>query len=116
MSRNLCTEECPECGHEWPEMTDLIGRPLELRRYFDREPVVPGVRWDCECGTAYFMWLSWGYRPDVLMDEERRLHSFQELPADASYYGSFNDEPGGSNDAPRHRIGATSGRKSGSDA
>lgn len=98
MSRNLLIDDCPECGHDWPGVEDLTGRPVEFRQYAEGrsgDPVTPGVPWRCPgCQTLYFMWLSYGWGPGG-------YPAHQDIPADASYYGPYNDEPG-PEDEPRH--------------
>lgn len=52
MSRNLTTSSC--CGNV-VRLSDVLGKPLEARRYFKYAPDF-GTRWDCpSCGTAYFV-------------------------------------------------------------
>jgi len=58
MSRNLCKDKC--CGN-YVRLADLIGKPLEFRKYYDYRPV-PGVKWTCPiCNRVYFIHLRTGH-------------------------------------------------------
>jgi hypothetical protein len=59
MSRNLCKDKC--CGIRI-KLADLVGQPLEFRKYADYHPV-PGVKWICpKCKRAYFVHIRTHYR------------------------------------------------------
>lgn len=58
MSRNLCKDQC--CGHRI-ELSELVGKPLEFRKYYDYRPV-PGVKWQCPtCNRVYFIIIRTGH-------------------------------------------------------
>ncbi len=136
VSRNLCTSTCPEPGCPDPKtvrLTDLLGKPLEARRYGPYAPDI-GTRWDCpSCGTAYFViWRSqdrfWAEpehahhetvdlgRGRSYPNRERGRFVFEALGTtqqtgyfvlDLSYYSSFNDEDDVGWDGatpPRHLV------------
>ena len=84
MSRNLCQSTCCE---NTVRLSDLRGKPIEFRQYFNSPPVI-GTRWDCpSCEVAYFaIWrdAQWSW-------ETKRYGNFV---IDLSYYESYNDEHG----------------------
>ena len=83
MSRNLCTSYC--CNN-LVKLSDLRGKPIEFRRYYD-EPVVIGTKWICPtCQNAYFVW--WR---DATTDPQQGV--IRGFVLDLSYYDSFDDEP-----------------------
>ena len=58
MSRNLCKDQC--CGRKI-KLADLMGKPLEFRKYHDYRPM-PGVKWQCPvCKRVYFISLHTGH-------------------------------------------------------
>lgn len=58
MSRNLCKDQC--CGKR-VGLADLIGKPLEFRKYCDYRPT-PGVKWTCPtCNRTYFIHIRTGF-------------------------------------------------------
>lgn len=58
MSRNLCKDEC--CGNKI-KLSELVGKPLEFRKYYDYCPQ-PGVKWTCPvCNRTYFVWIRVGH-------------------------------------------------------
>jgi hypothetical protein len=57
-SRNLCKDQC--CGQRL-RLADLVGKPLEFRKYYDYAPR-PGVKWTCPiCNRTYFVWIRTGH-------------------------------------------------------
>ena len=70
MSRNLCEDRCTKC-HTLVRLSDLIGQPLEFRKYHDYRPRA-GVKWICpKCGTVYFCAINigsnfWGHTQEEL--------------------------------------------------
>lgn len=82
MSRNFCKDEC--CGHKLG-LADLIGKPLEFRKYYDYAPHA-GVKWTCPtCNRVYFVWLEhghtyWGDLKDQFENETIRFTGGQEHP------------------------------------
>ena len=58
MSRNLCKDQC--CGKRI-NLADLVGQPLEFRKYYEYAPR-PGVKWTCStCHRTYFVWIRTGH-------------------------------------------------------
>ena len=58
MSRNLCKDQC--CGVKI-KLADLVGKPLEFRKYYDYAPT-PGVKWQCpECKRFFFVQIRTGH-------------------------------------------------------
>lgn len=55
MSRNLCRDFCPDCGPETKiKLSDLVGKPIEFRKYGRYSPTI-GTKWICpKCGKVYF--------------------------------------------------------------
>lgn len=72
MSRNLCTSKC--CDNI-VRLSDLRGKPIEFRQYYQYAPEI-GCRWDCPtCKTAYFaIWRHndsyWGLNSNIIDREE----------------------------------------------
>ena len=128
MSRNLCTSTCPDCpGKYTVTLMDIIGKPLEARRYGPYAPSF-GTKWTCPgCRTAYFViirqgdkfWAStwdahnavdFGGNPNP--NRGRFVHKYPDgheeqtgyFVLDLSYYESFNDEHGPDPDERRHLL------------
>lgn len=126
MSRNLCTSTCPDCGEHTVKLTDILGKPLEARRYGPYAPAF-GARWDCPCGVAYFVIIRQGdafwsstwdahnsvdFGGRVNPQRGRFVHKYEDgheeqtgyFVLDLSYYESYNDEHGADLNERRHLL------------
>lgn len=122
MSRNLATSTCvtADCprGGQPVRLTDLVGKPMEARRYGPYAPRV-GVRYDCPgCGTAYFAYVHhydrfWTEPSDADSPLDAAGHPNREqgrfvtpdrqgqtgcFVVDLSYWSTYNDECYGEDD------------------
>ena len=116
MSRNLCKDQC--CGNKI-KLADLVGKPLEFRKYYDYRPT-PGVKWRCpKCERVFFIHIRsghthWGDTKNQFDKDDinygrlyscknanknkfakRTDHGVEELgwyEFDMSYYETYNDE------------------------
>lgn len=116
MSRNLCSSTCVTDGcpraEEPVRLTEIIGKPLEARRYGPYAPEF-GVRYECPgCGTVYFTILRrrdsfWSDPEDADAETDAAGHRNRErgrfvtadrreqtgcFVIDLSYWSTFNDE------------------------
>jgi hypothetical protein len=93
MSRNLCTDRCPRCGHGPVTIADLSGKPIEFRYHNGYVPQI-GARWDCPgCRTAYFA--MWHTRGNCIMCAITRAYppgTKGTWEIDLSYWSTYNDE------------------------
>lgn len=131
MSRIMPTSTCPECGYVF-RLEDLRGKPIEFRRYSRFAPHIGcKVTCRCGIDYFVSWRRDWKYWSDQAVldgsfDEETyegfpnaekgkfarkvlRPFSGEEVvehlgyfTLSLSYYGSFNDEPGGSSEDPWH--------------
>lgn len=124
MSRNLCRDDCVQCGYTFT-LADFRGKPLEFRKYYRYNPTW-GVKLVCpDCGKVYFGWIRyddkfWSKPEDALKDRlgyggdswpnenkdkfviecvdhkgQKCLQDIGYYTIDLSYYESYNDEGDG---------------------
>lgn len=78
MTRNLATNECPNCDQVFT-LEDALGKPLEAALYGDYPPRL-GVKVTSKCNIDLFLWLKGPSSPGMLAG------------TDLSYYHTFDDD------------------------